>query len=90
MMLTWKSPSPRRNWKEMSQEHPPPSAFLMLWSRGEDEDHIPGSKDVWCGAWGPPRAGPPLPQSRGQPCSQRPPPLGKKQGCHCVCSQLPA
>ena len=65
----------------MNQEHHPPSAFLMLWSRGEDEDHIPSPEDVWCRVWRPLRAHPPLPWRRGPPCSQRPPPLGKEQGC---------
>ena len=34
----------------MNQEHHPASVFLMLWSRGDDEDHIPSSEDVRCRA----------------------------------------
>ena len=51
----------------MNQEHHPPSAFLMLWSRGEDEEHIPSSEGVQCKAWRPPRAGPPCLRGEDSP-----------------------
>ena len=79
----WRCPgspsSPRRNWNEMNQEHHPPSAFLMLWSRGEDEEHIPSSEGVQCKAWKPPRAGPPCPRGEDSPVHSAHLPWGRSR-----------
>ena len=85
----WRCPgspsSPRRNWNEMNQEHHPPSAFLMLWSRGEDEEHIPSSEGVQCKAWRPPRAGPPCPRGEDSPVHNAHLPWGRSRGVTVWC-----